>query len=87
MYGIGYGIGNAIRTMFWGMVFLIVCGFSSAVCSYFSAELIDKDDIIPVLGNSIENMENLKRDCEKSLPRNKECVMVYDFVALEADYE
>ena len=39
------------------------------------------------LGNSIENIENIKRDCEKSLPRNKECAMVFDFVPVEADYE
>jgi len=38
-------------------------------------------------GNSIDNMENLKRECEKSLPRDKECVMVFDFVQAEADYE
>lgn len=43
--------------------------------------------IVPTLGNSIENMENLKRDCEKSLPRDKECVLVFDYVSAENDYE
>lgn len=38
-------------------------------------------------GNQIENMENLKRDCEKSLPRDKVCVMVFDYVPVENDYD
>jgi len=79
------GFGEAISAVFWAMIFLIVCGFAS--CSYFAAESIDKDDVIPALGNSIETMENLKSECEESLPRNKECVMVFDFVQAEADYE
>jgi hypothetical protein len=80
-----YGFGESISTVFWAMIFLIVCGFAS--CSYFAAESIDKDDVIPALGNSIENMENLKRDCEKSLPRDKVCVMVFDYVEVTNDYE
>jgi len=40
-----------------------------------------------VANNSIKNMESLKLECEKSLQRNKECVMVFDFVQAEADYE
>lgn len=39
------------------------------------------------IGNERINIENLKRDCEKSLPRDKECVMVFDFVSAENDYE
>ena len=40
-----------------------------------------------VANNSIKNMESLKLECEKSLPRNKKCVMVFDFVQAGADYE
>jgi hypothetical protein len=40
-----------------------------------------------VANNSIETMDSLKRECEKSLPRDKECVMVFDFIPAEADYE
>jgi len=52
------------------------------VAANYSYERID-----PVIGNSIENMENLKRDCEKSLPRDKVCVMVFDYVPVENYYE
>ena len=42
---------------------------------------------VAVIGNTIEAMQKIKYDCEKSLPRDKECVMVFDFVPVEADYE
>jgi hypothetical protein len=46
-----------------------------------------KQRIEKAANNSIENMENLKRDCEKSLPGDKVCVMVFDYVSAENDYE
>lgn len=39
-----------------------------------------QERITPELGNSISNIGALKIDCEKSLPRDQECVMVFDFV-------
>jgi len=39
------------------------------------------------IGEGIGNVWLVKYDCEKTLPRDKECVMVFDFVPVEADYE
>ncbi len=57
------------------------------VTGFYMCWINEQVKINTAIGNSIQNMENLKRDCEKSLPRDKECVMVFDFVAAEADYE
>lgn len=40
-----------------------------------------------VTGSDYKSMSSLKRDCEKSLPRDKVCVMVFDYVPVENDYE
>lgn len=60
---------------------------SSIIRDIGLSDMYWKWKIEKVANNSIENMENLKRDCEKSLPRDKECVLVFDYVSAENDYE
>lgn len=80
-----YGIGEAISGFF-TLCFVILClAIGSSAYSFYSS--VGDDDIIPSIGNSIENIEQLKRDCEKSLPRNQECVMVYEFVPVKKESE
>ena len=38
-----------------------------------------------LINNKAENLEALKADCEKDLPRNRECVLVYEYVAVSRD--
>jgi len=38
-------------------------------------------------GAAFASLIEFKRDCEKSLPRDKVCVMVFDYVPVENDYE
>lgn len=38
-----------------------------------------------LINNKAENLEALKADCEKELPRNRECVLVYEYVAVSRD--
>jgi len=40
---------------------------------------------LPIVNNTLANLGALKKDCEKDLPRSKECVMVYDFVAVDKE--
>lgn len=40
-----------------------------------------------LVGADLQRLQELKRDCEKSLPREQECVMVFTFEPLENDYE
>ena len=71
-----------------GIIFLVIClSVSSVILGINISHGYENERAEKVIGNSIENMENLKSDCEKSLPRNKECAMVFDFVPVEADYE
>lgn len=82
MYG---GMFDGIAYVFYGLLIAAILGIGS--CTYTVVSSPDEDDVIPAIGNSIENMENLKRDCEKSLPRDKVCVMVFDYIPVENDYE
>ena len=70
-------------------IFLLVIGLaiSSFGLGVNVSHKYDNERVEKASGNSIENMENLKRDCEKSLPRDKVCVMVFGYVPAEADYE
>jgi hypothetical protein len=38
-----------------------------------------------LINNQAENLEALKADCEKDLPRNRECVLVYEYVPVSRD--
>lgn len=62
--------------IFW---FVIGVGLGAKGMVFVTDKAIDQ-----VTGNSLENLSRLKQDCEKS---GKECVMIYDFVVLEDDYE
>jgi hypothetical protein len=70
-------------TVFFMFVLFVTSNIFASV--FFSTTT--EEAIEDITGNSVENMQNLKLECEKSLPRDKECVMVFDFVAVEADYE
>lgn len=79
----GSGIGDAISSILWLAVAIIAISIGS--CSYSVYSQIGESDIVPAIGNSIENIKQMKADCEKQLPRNKECVMVYDFVPVKKE--
>jgi len=54
----------------------LLCGFSAAaMTNYFNTK---------TMGVSVSDIKAAKADCEKS---GKECVMLWDFVEVEADYE
>lgn len=38
-----------------------------------------------LVGNTAENLKAIKRECEKDLPRNRECVLVYDYVPVDKE--
>lgn len=38
-----------------------------------------------LINNKAENLGALKADCEKDLPRHRECVLVYEYVAVSRD--
>lgn len=72
------GMFDGIVYVFWGLLIAACVGIGS--CSYSVITSPDDDDIIPEIGNSIENIRAIKKGCEASIPRDKECVMVFDFV-------
>jgi len=47
----------------------------------------ERKRLIAVTGQNVTALETAKSDCEKKLPRDKECVMVFYFIPVEADYE
>jgi hypothetical protein len=38
-----------------------------------------------LVGNTAENLTAIKHECEKDLPRNRECVLVYDYVPVDKE--
>lgn len=71
------GMGEAISGMF--TIFFIVLVLAIGSCTYSVYTSTDSGDVIPEIGISIDEIANLKKECEQSLPRNQECVMVYEF--------
>lgn len=65
---------------------ILGCIFGLLVSSYICINHI-REEIQPALNNSIVNMESLKRDCEKDLPRTEECVLVYKFIPVKTKEE
>lgn len=76
------GISDAISGIF--TIFCIVLMLAIGGCTYLAYTSTDSGDLIPEIGISIEDMSSLKKECEKSIPRDQECVMVYEFVPLKA---
>lgn len=63
------------------IIFLFIfCAYGDDIAEKYLSDDISTEKVI---GNSIENMQNLKRDCEKDLPRSKECVLVYEYVSVD----
>lgn len=58
----------------WAIVIL------SFFMGFFVSSIINEEDIGILTGNKIENIRSLKEDCEKSLPRDQECVLIYEYV-------
>ena len=40
-----------------------------------------------LVGAEYKSIIELRDECEEQLPRNKSCVMVFEFVPVEADYQ
>lgn len=62
---------------------LIICALLAGFASAAMTDLRNKK----TMGVSASDIRAAKADCEKSLPREQECVMVFTFEPLEADYE
>jgi len=62
-------------------VWFFICGRVAYVA------VDERQRLIAATGQNVTALEARKLECEKSLPRDKECVMVFDFVQAEADYE
>lgn len=60
--------------------FIMLLVFLCCFCSFMIGVTLSDSDFESVINNTLENMENLKRDCEKDLPRSKQCVLVYEYV-------
>lgn len=82
MYGSAF---DGMIYFIYGCIVVAILGIGG--CSYNWLTAQDEDDVIPELGNSIENMQNLKLDCEKDLPRTEECVLVYEFIPVKTKGE
>jgi hypothetical protein len=82
MYGSAF---DGIIYFMYGCIVVAILGVGS--CSYNWITSPDDDDVIAALGNSIKNIESLKRDCEKDLPRNEECVLIYEFIPVKTKGE
>lgn len=57
--------------------------FIGIVCGALLRDFAVNYEIEKVANNSLENMENLKKACEKEIPRNQECVMLFDFFVVD----
>ena len=47
---------------------------------FFASSIINEEEFRLLIVNEIENIRSLKEDCEKSLPRDQECVLIYEYV-------
>lgn len=65
---------------------LFAIGLSFGAFYNIDLDAIDKQ-MIEVTGSDYNGFKNFKRDCEKSLPSNKVCVMVFEYVEVSNDYE
>lgn len=77
------GMFDGIAYVFWGLLIAACVGIVS--CSYNVITSPDDDDIIPEIGKSIENIRAIKKGCEATLPRDQECVMVFDFAPVKKE--
>lgn len=59
--------------------------FSLLWITSFSAVLVSSYNFNNLIGNDIENIRALKIDCEKSLPRDQECILIYEFVPVKKE--
>jgi len=66
---------------------LLIAGWAFMFCRMVYVVIDERQRLNAVTGNNLTVLESAKLECEKSLPRNKECVMVFDFVQVEADYD
>ena len=46
----------------------------------FVSSIINEEEFRLLIASEIENIRSLKEDCEKSLPRDQECVLIYEYV-------
>lgn len=53
-----------------------------AMAIWFNTKAFDS-----ITNSNYKSMASMKADCEKSLQRDKECVLVFDYVSAENDYE
>lgn len=51
----------------------------------FVTSKLEHKRIDMLINNSLDNLNVLKRECEKDLPRNSECVLVYDYVPVDKE--
>jgi hypothetical protein len=65
---------------------LVILLISTVVLAWFYiAECEKYNGTLPIVNNTFENLAALKSECESDLTRAKECVMVYDFVAVDKE--
>jgi len=70
------------------LISILLIAVWSFMCGRLAYVVVDeRQRLITATGSNVAALETAKRECEKSLPRNKECVMVFDFVQAEADYD
>jgi len=68
-------------------ILLFAIFFAFALTAHFAHEI--KDHLPEAVAKLVDDdmvlsdMRNAKFDCEKVIPRTQECILVYDYVAVE----
>lgn len=53
---------------------------ASAISACITSALVEASKFESLIGNSRENLARLKQYCEKDLPSDQECTLLYEFV-------
>lgn len=76
--------GDLIALLILLMAIILIGGFVGDFLAKSDAEKSGLT-IEKLVGNTAENLTAIKRECEKDLPRNRECVLVYDYVPVDKE--
>lgn len=76
--------GDGIALLFFIFVFAFCIG---KLAEIETKEKYEKSNLFfeKLVGNTAENLTAIKRECEKDLPRNRECVLIYDYVPVDKE--
>lgn len=65
------------------IVWLLICAGVIGGWNIGNGSALDEAE--KAVNNSIENLQRLKQDCEKDLPRDQECTLLYEYVPVNKE--